>query len=45
MSICTVSQTSEQFVVVIYNPLAWSVNHVVRIPVQEGSYSVTGPNG
>jgi hypothetical protein len=33
------------FLMVVYNPLSWSYNWGVRIPVEDGQYAVTGPNG
>ncbi|XP_050297666.1 lysosomal alpha-mannosidase-like [Anthonomus grandis grandis] len=45
MSICAVTQTADQFVVVIYNPLSWVVNQTVRLPVENGSYTVSSSDG
>ncbi|CAH1101503.1 unnamed protein product [Psylliodes chrysocephalus] len=42
ISICTVSQSSDQFITVVYNPLAWAITHYVRLPVEEGTYEVNG---
>jgi hypothetical protein len=32
------------FLMVVYNPLSWSYNWGVRIPVEDGQYAVTGPD-
>jgi hypothetical protein len=32
------------FLLVVYNPLSWSYNWGVRIPVEDGQYAVTGPD-
>ncbi|XP_066143719.1 lysosomal alpha-mannosidase-like [Euwallacea fornicatus] len=45
VSICTVAQASDEVLVVVYNPLSWPVDHVVRVPIDGGSYSVSGPKG
>ncbi|CAH1101502.1 unnamed protein product [Psylliodes chrysocephalus] len=42
ISICTVSQSADQFITVVYNPLAWEITHYVRLPVEEGTYEVNG---
>ncbi|KAL1490680.1 hypothetical protein ABEB36_013335 [Hypothenemus hampei] len=44
-SICHTSQTYDEFLVLVYNPLATPVDHIIRLPVQNASYSVEGPNG
>ncbi|KAJ2942177.1 hypothetical protein O0L34_g15718 [Tuta absoluta] len=44
-SSCDVSEKSEQFVVTVYNHLAWERNEPVRIPVLDGNYEVYAPNG
>ncbi|KAF9417247.1 hypothetical protein HW555_005649 [Spodoptera exigua] len=36
-SSCEVSESSDSFVVTIYNPLGWSVKEPVRIPVTDGA--------
>lgn len=33
------------FLLVVYNPLAWQYRWGVRVPVSDGSYAVTGPDG
>ncbi|CAG9856047.1 unnamed protein product [Phyllotreta striolata] len=45
MSICNVSQNSDNFVIAVYNPLGWAVTHHVRLPVKEGIYEINGPDG
>ncbi|XP_066143340.1 lysosomal alpha-mannosidase-like [Euwallacea fornicatus] len=45
MSICSTSQSAEQFVVVVYNPLSWEVDTPVRIPVEQESFTITGAEG
>ncbi|XP_074026193.1 lysosomal alpha-mannosidase isoform X2 [Leptinotarsa decemlineata] len=45
ISICKVSQDSDQFVVVVYNPLAWNVTHYVRLPMDDRTFEIRGPNG
>ncbi|KAG5887527.1 hypothetical protein JTB14_022139 [Gonioctena quinquepunctata] len=45
ISICSVSQGSDEFVVVAYNPLAWEVTHYVRLPVENTTYLIHGPDG
>lgn len=45
MSICTVSQTSDNLLVVVYNPLSWPVDFPVRLPVGDGSFVVIGSDG
>lgn len=43
---CHVSETSNKFIVSIYNPLAWEVEAFpVRIPIVMGDYKVYGPDG
>ncbi|XP_056631266.1 lysosomal alpha-mannosidase-like [Diorhabda sublineata] len=44
ISICSVSQNSEQFIVIVYNPLSWTINHYVRLPVEEADYEIN-PKG
>ncbi|XP_026325480.1 LOW QUALITY PROTEIN: lysosomal alpha-mannosidase-like [Hyposmocoma kahamanoa] len=44
-SSCYTSEHSEQFIIAVYNHLAWEVSEVIRIPVMEGSYEVYDPNG
>ncbi|XP_052746240.1 lysosomal alpha-mannosidase isoform X2 [Bicyclus anynana] len=43
-SSCAVSETTNQFVVTIYNPLAWDTKEPIRIPVKFGKYEVFAPN-
>ncbi|XP_076427921.1 lysosomal alpha-mannosidase isoform X4 [Peromyscus maniculatus bairdii] len=45
ISICPVSQNSEQFQVTVYNPLGRKVHQMVRLPVSEGMFFVKDPNG
>jgi hypothetical protein len=50
VSLCSSSVSSSNadkggFLLVIYNPLSWSYNWGVRIPVEDGQYAVTGPDG
>ncbi|ERE78954.1 lysosomal alpha-mannosidase [Cricetulus griseus] len=45
ISICPVSQKSENFQVTIYNPLGRKVKHMVRLPVSEGIFFVKDPHG
>ncbi|XP_036044539.1 lysosomal alpha-mannosidase isoform X3 [Onychomys torridus] len=45
ISICPVSQNSEQFQVTVYNPLGRKVHQMVRLPVSEGIFFVEDPNG
>ncbi|XP_049884045.1 lysosomal alpha-mannosidase-like isoform X1 [Pectinophora gossypiella] len=44
-SSCHTSEQSQQFVVTVYNHLAWQVNEPIRIPVLDGNYAVYAPNG
>ncbi|CAG9856048.1 unnamed protein product [Phyllotreta striolata] len=39
ISICN---TEDQFIVTIYNPLAWNITHYVRLPVDKGTYEING---
>ncbi|KAL1490679.1 hypothetical protein ABEB36_013334 [Hypothenemus hampei] len=46
ISICPVSQSADDFLVAVYNPLSHSMNHIVRLPIADNaSYTVTGFNG
>jgi hypothetical protein len=45
VSACTVTEAAEQFVITAYNPLSHSVNHTVRIPVTDGTFTVLDPEG
>ncbi|ERL87070.1 hypothetical protein D910_04471 [Dendroctonus ponderosae] len=45
ISVCTASQTSENLLVVVYNPLSWPVDFPVRLPVDEGSFIIVGSDG
>uniref|UniRef100_A0A336LYZ7 Alpha-mannosidase n=1 Tax=Culicoides sonorensis TaxID=179676 RepID=A0A336LYZ7_CULSO len=40
ISLCDVSESSEQFIITAYNPLAHSVFEYIRVPVQGDSYVV-----
>ncbi|KYB25900.1 lysosomal alpha-mannosidase-like precursor [Tribolium castaneum] len=44
VSICEITK-SERFIVSIYNPLERPVTHYVRVPVPDGTYKITGPDG
>jgi lysosomal alpha-mannosidase len=44
VSICEPAR-SDRFAVTVYNPLERPVTHYVRIPVPDGSYKITGPDG
>ncbi|XP_044269447.1 lysosomal alpha-mannosidase-like isoform X2 [Tribolium madens] len=44
VSICEITK-SDRFVVSVYNPLERPVTHYVRVPVPDGSYKITGPDG
>jgi hypothetical protein len=39
------SKVNGGFLLVVYNPLSWSYTWGVRVPVEAGNYSVTGPDG
>lgn len=43
-SICEVTN-SDRYIVAVYNPLERNVTHFVRLPVLDGSYKITGPDG
>ncbi|XP_049776423.1 lysosomal alpha-mannosidase-like [Schistocerca cancellata] len=45
ISQCDISESSLNFVVTVYNPLSQATSYYVRIPVQDGTYSVTDANG
>ncbi|XP_071440327.1 lysosomal alpha-mannosidase-like isoform X1 [Hetaerina americana] len=45
ISQCEVSEGSDPFTVIVYNPLSKIVNHTVRVPVSGASYIVKDPNG
>ncbi|XP_047001000.1 lysosomal alpha-mannosidase-like [Schistocerca americana] len=45
ISQCDISESSSNFVVTVYNPLSQATSYYVRIPVQDGTYSVTDANG
>ncbi|EFA08767.1 lysosomal alpha-mannosidase [Tribolium castaneum] len=44
VSICEVTK-SDRFVVTVYNPLERPLTHYVRLPVPDGSFKITGPDG
>ncbi|XP_037294534.1 lysosomal alpha-mannosidase isoform X1 [Manduca sexta] len=44
-SSCHASETSDQFIITVYNSLGWDLKEALRIPVVEGSYEVYAPNG
>ncbi|XP_040842159.1 lysosomal alpha-mannosidase-like [Ochotona curzoniae] len=45
ISFCVLSQISARFQVTIYNPLGRKVVHMVRLPVNEGTFLVKDPKG
>nr|CAD7429117.1 unnamed protein product [Timema monikensis] len=45
ISRCELSETEDDFLVTVYNPLARPVSHYVRIPVTGEHYAVTDPSG
>ncbi|XP_014118291.1 PREDICTED: lysosomal alpha-mannosidase [Pseudopodoces humilis] len=45
ISVCPLSETTPQFSVILYNPLAWDVTWPVRLPVSGAAYAVTDPEG
>ncbi|NXY26118.1 MA2B1 mannosidase, partial [Atrichornis clamosus] len=45
ISVCPLSETTTNFTVILYNPLAWGVAWPVRLPVSGSSYAVTDPQG
>ncbi|XP_063218201.1 lysosomal alpha-mannosidase-like [Bacillus rossius redtenbacheri] len=45
ISQCDVSEQNDDFVVTVYNPLSRPVSHYVRLPVKNGTYSVTDHAG
>lgn len=45
VSQCHVSETANTFVVTAYNPKAQPVSQYLRLPVIEGPYTVTDPDG
>ncbi|XP_049791934.1 lysosomal alpha-mannosidase-like [Schistocerca nitens] len=45
ISQCEISETSENFVVTVYNPLSQVSSYYVRLPVQNGTYSVEDADG
>ncbi|XP_044269680.1 lysosomal alpha-mannosidase-like [Tribolium madens] len=44
VSICEATK-SDRFVVTVYNPLERPVTHYVRLPVPNGNFKITGPDG
>ncbi|XP_067008681.2 lysosomal alpha-mannosidase [Anabrus simplex] len=42
---CGVSETSDTFVVTVYNPMSHTTSHHVRLPVLEPGYTVQDPAG
>ncbi|XP_018575534.1 lysosomal alpha-mannosidase isoform X2 [Anoplophora glabripennis] len=44
VSICSESD-KDQFNVLIYNPLARTTSHYIQVPVNDGTWKVTGPTG
>lgn len=45
MSICSTTQSADEFLVVVYNPLSWKVNQAIRLPVEADSYTIQGSEG
>lgn len=45
VSICSATQSADEFVVVVYNPLSWVINQAIRLPVEGDSYTVRGFEG
>lgn len=45
MSECSITENSQQFIVYVYNPLAHARSHWLRLPVDNGHYTVLSPNG
>ncbi|NXL71769.1 MA2B1 mannosidase, partial [Leptocoma aspasia] len=45
ISVCPLSETTPQFTVILYNPLAWGVAWPIRLPVRGTSYAVSDPQG
>ncbi|KAJ8970122.1 hypothetical protein NQ317_003840 [Molorchus minor] len=45
ISICEVSQESNTFTVVVYNPLSWPVTQFIRLPVDGKMFNIQGPDG
>lgn len=45
VSICSTTQSADEFVIVIYNPLSWVINQPIRLPVEGDSYIVRGLEG
>lgn len=45
ISTCDISEQSEQFVLTLYNPLAYSTNEYVRLPVNDVNYLVSDYKG
>ncbi|XP_036596650.1 lysosomal alpha-mannosidase-like [Trichosurus vulpecula] len=44
ISICPLSQGSSSFLVILYNPLGWTVNWMVRLPVSNWGFWVRDAN-
>jgi lysosomal alpha-mannosidase len=45
ISVCTVSQTSDKFLVTVHNGLARELKTFARIPVESDEYTLSDPNG
>lgn len=45
VSQCALTETTDTFVVTVYNPLSRLVNKYVRLPVFGRSYSIIDPDG
>ena len=45
VSQCWTTERNEPFIVTLYNPLALPSTHIVRLPVVDGSYTVTDHHG
>ncbi|KYB25899.1 lysosomal alpha-mannosidase [Tribolium castaneum] len=44
ISICDTTQNKDRFLVAVQNPLAKTVSHYVRLPVNGDNYKITGPD-
>lgn len=50
MASCVLEETCEssqknKFIVAVYNPLSRLISSVIRLPVDQTSFTITGPNG
>lgn len=44
ISSCSISETEDNFIVTVYNPISFEVNYNIRFPVSEGTYKVFDQN-